>query len=61
MIVNGFHIQWTRLYGVLLGLVYYDPNIEYDLGNIEQKVDPLEYYQEVTFCFLFFGVKVTWW
>ena len=57
MQLNGLHIQRCPVYGALFGILYYDPNLEPD----KEKVDPEDFYQEITLCFVFIGIKITWW
>jgi len=57
MQLNGLHIQRCPIYGALFGILYYDPNLEPD----KEKVDPEDFYQEVTLCLIFIGIKITWW
>ena len=50
--MNGIHIEQIFVSGVLLGFLY---NEDYDYSEtiIEQRV--------ITLCFLFIGIKITWW
>lgn len=48
-------IQLIPIYGLSLGLLYYDPNLEPDSDPVEED----EYFQQITLMFLFFGIHIT--
>lgn len=50
------NIQLVPIYGFSFGILYYNPNLEPDPEN----VDAEEYYEQLTFMFLFFGIHITW-
>jgi hypothetical protein len=47
-------IQLIPIYGLSLGVLYYDPNLEPDQ---EEEVE--EYFQQITVMFIFFGIHIT--
>ena len=47
-------IQLIPIYGLSLGVLYYDPNLEPDQ---EEEVE--EYFQQITIMFIFFGIHIT--
>tara|TARA_Y100001937_G_scaffold70668_2_gene96184 strand:- start:3354 stop:3551 length:198 start_codon:yes stop_codon:yes gene_type:complete len=51
------NIQAIPLYGLFLGLIYYNPNLEPD----NKPVDPDEFYHQVTLAFLIVGIHITVW
>jgi hypothetical protein len=53
----NLNIQIVPIYGVSVGIIYYDPNLEPDLEDVE----PEEFYSQVTLMFLFFGLHLTFW
>jgi hypothetical protein len=53
----NLNIQIVPIYGVSVGVIYYDPNLEPDLEDVE----PEEFYSQVTLMFLFFGLHLTFW
>ncbi len=53
----NFNFQIIPLYGLSIGLLYYDPNLEPDMD----KVDPEEYYSQITLMALIFGIHITVW
>ena len=48
-------IQLIPIYGLSLGILYYDPNLEPDNGQVEEE----EFYQQITVMFILFGVHIT--
>ncbi len=50
------NIQLVPIYGFSLGILYYNPNLEPDIEN----VDPEDYYDQITFIFFVFGIHITW-
>ena len=52
-----YHIQIIPTYGIALGLLYYNPNLE----PSEAKVDEYDFYEQITFLFVIFGLHLTWW
>ena len=52
----GFNIQLIPIYGLSLGVLYYNPNLEPEPEDLNQD----EFYQQLTFMFLFFGIHITW-
>jgi len=53
----GFNVQLIPSYGIALGFLYYNPNLEPSLPKVEDE----EYYEQLTFIFLIFGIHITWW
>jgi hypothetical protein len=53
----NFNFQIIPLYGLSIGLLYYDPNLEPDM----EKVDPDDFYSQITLMALFFGIHITVW
>ena len=53
----NFNFQIIPIYGLSIGLLYYDPNLEPDL----ETVDPDEFYSQITVMALFFGFHITVW
>lgn len=51
-----FNIQFIPLYGLAMGLLYYNPNLEPDIEDVESD----DFYEQLTLMFLFFGVHITW-
>lgn len=51
----GFNIQFIPLYGLGIGFLYYNPNLEPD-----EKTNKEDFYEQVTFMFLIFGLHITW-
>lgn len=48
-------IQAIPLYGLAVGILYYNPNLEPDL----EPVDEDDYFEQITIMFLFFGIHIT--
>lgn len=57
MRINGIHIELCPIFGLLFGILYYDPNLDVDQPNVNAE----DFYQQITFCLLFIGIKITWW
>jgi hypothetical protein len=53
----NFNFQIIPLYGLSIGLLYYDPNLEPDMD----KVDPEDFYSQITIMALIFGIHITVW
>lgn len=53
----NFNFQIIPLYGLSIGLLYYDPNLEPDM----EKVDPEDFYSQITIMALIFGIHITVW
>lgn len=53
----NFNFQIIPLYGLSIGLLYYDPNLEPDI----EKVDPEDFYSQITLMALIFGIHITVW
>jgi hypothetical protein len=53
---TGFNIQFIPIYGLSIGVLYYNPNLE-----PEEKDYKEEFYEQLTLMFLFFGIHITWW
>mgnify|MGYP000427491375 FL=1 len=53
----GVNIQVIPIYGLSLGFLYYNPNLEPDSDN----VDPDDYYDQVTIMCLLVGLHITVW
>jgi hypothetical protein len=51
------HTQIIKIYGVALGVLYYDPNLEPDFDEVPEE----EFYSQVTIMFLFVGIHITIW
>lgn len=58
--INGLsiHLQLIPIYGLNLGVLYYDPNLEPDR---EDRVDEEEWYAQITIMFLIFGIHINLW
>jgi len=54
----GFDIQFIPIYGISLGVLYYNPRID---PGVEEEVSDNDMYHQVTFCFLICGIHLTWW
>jgi len=52
----AFNIQFIPIYGLSLGILYYNPNLEPDPEDVPKD----EFYEQLTFMFLFFGIHITW-
>lgn len=52
------NIQAVPIYGAALGVLYYDPNLEPDR---KEDVPQEEFFQQLTLCFLLFGIHITVW
>jgi hypothetical protein len=53
----NLNIQIVPIYGMSVGVIYYDPNLEPDMEDVE----PEEFYSQITMMFLFFGLHLTFW
>ena len=53
----NLNIQIIPIYGLSVGVIYYDPNLEPDMENVE----PEEFYSQITMMFFFFGLHLTFW
>ena len=53
----NLNIQIVPIYGLAAGVIYYDPNLEPDLEDVE----PEEFYSQITLMFLLFGLHITIW
>ena len=53
----NFNFQIIPLYGLSIGLLYYDPNLEPDID----KIDPEDFYSQITIMALIFGIHITVW
>lgn len=53
----GVNIQVIPIYGLSIGFLYYNPNLEPDSDN----VDPDDYYDQVTIMCLILGLHITVW
>lgn len=53
----GFNVQIIPTYGIALGFLYYNPNLEPDNSTVLDE----DYYDQVTLLFLIFGLHITWW
>tara|TARA_R100000322_G_scaffold162125_2_gene124563 strand:+ start:553 stop:732 length:180 start_codon:yes stop_codon:yes gene_type:complete len=55
---RNINFTFIPIYGIAFGITYYNPNLE-----PEQliKVDPEEYYEQVSIMFLCFGLHITVW
>jgi len=51
------HIQFIPIYGLSLGVLYYNPNLQPD----EEDVDEEDFYHQLTIMFLAFGIHITAW
>lgn len=52
----GINIQFIPIYGLSIGVLYYDPNLEPDT-----KVEDDEMYHQITLMFLVAGIHITYW
>jgi len=48
-------IQAIPLYGLAVGFLYYNPNLEPDLDSVDED----DYFEQITIMFLFFGIHIT--
>ena len=53
----NLNIQIIPIYGLSVGVIYYDPNLEPDMEDVE----PEEFYSQITMMFFFFGLHLTFW
>lgn len=53
----GVNIQAIPIYGLSLGFLYYNPNLEPDSDNVDQD----DFYQQVTIMCLIVGLHITVW
>tara|TARA_R100000541_G_scaffold46631_1_gene53742 strand:+ start:1544 stop:1735 length:192 start_codon:yes stop_codon:yes gene_type:complete len=53
----GFNIQIIPTYGIALGFLYYNPNLEPDNSIVLDE----DYYDQLTLLFIIFGLHITWW
>jgi hypothetical protein len=53
----NLNIQIVPIYGLSVGVIYYDPNLEPDMDDVE----PEEFYSQITMMFFFFGLHLTFW
>lgn len=53
----GINIQVIPIYGLSLGLLYYNPNLEPDSDNVDDE----DFYQQVTIMCLLVGLHITVW
>jgi hypothetical protein len=51
-----FTIQLIPIYGFAFGVLYYNPNLEPDLEDVEQE----DYYEQITVMLFIFGFHFTW-
>ena len=54
----NLHIQIIPIYGLSIGILYYDPYLEL---NNEEDILEEEFYSQITIMFLFFGIHITFW
>lgn len=53
----GVNIQVIPIYGLSIGFLYYDPNLEPDSDNVDDE----DFYQQVTIMCLLVGLHITVW
>lgn len=53
---TGVNIQLIPIYGTAFGFLYYNPNLEPDLDNVDEE----DYFEQITIMLLFFGFHITW-
>ena len=53
----GVNIQAIQIYGLSLGFLYYNPNLEPDSDNVDDE----DFYQQVTIMCLLVGLHITVW
>ena len=53
----GVNIQAIPIYGLSVGVLYYNPNLEPDVDE----VDTEDFYQQFTLMFLLVGLHITIW
>lgn len=53
----GINIQAIPIYGLSLGFLYYNPNLEPDSDNVDDE----DFYQQVTIMCLLVGLHITVW
>jgi len=44
------------MYGTAFGFLYYNPNLEPDLDDVDEE----DYFEQITIMLLFFGLHITW-
>ena len=54
---TAFNSQLIPVYGLSLGILYYNPNLEPEPEDLDED----EFYEQITIMFLFFGIHITWW
>jgi len=54
---TAFYLQIIPTYGLAIGLLYYNPNLE----PSKTRVDEYDFYEQITFLFVIFGLHLTWW
>jgi len=50
------NIQLVPIYGLSIGILYYNPNLEPDPEDLEED----EFYEQITFMFCVCGIHITW-
>ena len=50
------NIQLVPIYGLSVGILYYNPNLEPDPEDVKED----EFYEQITFMFCVFGIHITW-
>lgn len=53
----GVNIQAIPIYGLSIGFLYYNPNLEPDSENVDDE----DFYQQVTIMCLLVGLHITIW
>ena len=53
----GVNIQAIPIYGLSIGFLYYNPNLEPDSDNVDEE----DFYQQVTIMCLLVGLHITVW
>lgn len=53
----GVNIQAIPIYGLSIGFLYYNPNLEPDSDNVDDE----DFYQQVTIMCLLVGLHITVW
>ena len=54
---TGVNIQAIPIYGLSIGFLYYNPNLEPDSDNVDDE----DFYQQVTIMCLLVGLHITVW
>ena len=53
------NFQIVPVYGLSIGVIYYNPNIDQRYNQLPD-VDAEDYYERITIMFVFFAIHITW-